>query len=276
MGLTRLEILDHVLNRSEASSREGIVLSILRDITFGNAKIFEEIFDQYLKERPEAIHLELSRVGFIDSSGVGILVGLGKKMSNQAGILYLLNPSTTVSSILRIVRATAFCTIELAPDEAMEQLEAGALEEGPTSVQNSMIEEEATIGGLGDLLEADEVDVEEEDAVTRLLMTSITDQSITTQILGGIAKITLNADLTHQNAPIVAESILYYRRQGATEIRLDLSGIRFLDSSAIGILIKTANQLNNLGSELVILSPAASIMRIFKIVKIERTIRVIP
>ena len=45
--------------------------------------------------------LDLSKIEFIDSNGLGLIVKEGQKLKNTNSILYLLNPSKNVLKILR-------------------------------------------------------------------------------------------------------------------------------------------------------------------------------
>ena len=45
--------------------------------------------------------LDLSKIEFIDSNGLGLIIKEGQKFKNMNSILYILNPSETVLKILR-------------------------------------------------------------------------------------------------------------------------------------------------------------------------------
>jgi len=59
------------------------------------------------------------------------------------------------------------------------------------------------------------------------------------------------------------------RRTGHSVIAVDCSELDFIDSSAIGILVKFLNQSKNAGIDMVFLDPSDSVMPIFKTARLE-------
>ncbi len=58
--------------------------------------------DCLLKNRFSTIVFELSRLNFMDSTGIGVLIGRYKKMKNKNKAIYISNPSTTIEKIFKM------------------------------------------------------------------------------------------------------------------------------------------------------------------------------
>lgn len=52
----------------------------------------------------EAVAVEFSSVEFIDSSGVGALVSVHKRIAGKGGALRILNPNPAVTSVIELLR----------------------------------------------------------------------------------------------------------------------------------------------------------------------------
>lgn len=59
----------------------------------------DEIFD---KSQFERVVIDLSELDFMDSTGIGVLIGRYKKMKDKRIPIFIANPSTHVEKIFRI------------------------------------------------------------------------------------------------------------------------------------------------------------------------------
>jgi len=78
--------------------------------------VIGEIIRDLLKRGRHKILLNLKHVSYIDSSGIGELVGAFTKVQAQGGQFKLLNPAEKVLNVLRLTRLDHFFPIET--DEA--------------------------------------------------------------------------------------------------------------------------------------------------------------
>jgi len=78
--------------------------------------VIGEIVRDLLKRGRQKILLNLRNVNYIDSSGIGELVGAFTKVQAQGGQLKLLNPTVKVVNVLRLTRLDHFFPVET--DEA--------------------------------------------------------------------------------------------------------------------------------------------------------------
>jgi N-acetylglucosaminyldiphosphoundecaprenol N-acetyl-beta-D-mannosaminyltransferase len=68
--------------------------------------------------------VDISRVTFIDSTGVGLLVGIKKQVESKQGLFLLMGVSRTVTSVLRLMKLEDFFERVATKDEADESLRA--------------------------------------------------------------------------------------------------------------------------------------------------------
>jgi anti-sigma B factor antagonist len=78
--------------------------------------VIGEIIRDLLKQGRRKIVLNLKDVSYIDSSGIGELVGAFTSVQGQGGQLKLLNPVVKVVNVLRLTRLDHLFTVET--DEA--------------------------------------------------------------------------------------------------------------------------------------------------------------
>ena len=60
------------------------------------------------------------------------------------------------------------------------------------------------------------------------------------------------------------------------DVTVDLSGVPFLDSSGIAVLVAAAKKLRDRGSELVVQAPAAPVRKVLEITGVSSVVRVDP
>lgn len=65
-------------------------------------EIRKEIDKVYFENRFRSIVLDLKNLNFMDSSGIGLIMGRYKNVSNNDGKIYLINVSSRVEKILRM------------------------------------------------------------------------------------------------------------------------------------------------------------------------------
>lgn len=64
-----------------------------------------EVDELIAKNRPETLFLDLSRIDFMDSSGLGFVLGRLRQMKELKGNVVVLNPARRVEEMLRMAGA---------------------------------------------------------------------------------------------------------------------------------------------------------------------------
>ena len=98
----------------EDKRRDGLLfVRLLGEIDHHSATgLREEIDRAVLSERPQRLVLDLSAVEFMDSAGLGLLMGRLRLMRDLGGVLALTRPNERVLKILRLAGMERFMEID--------------------------------------------------------------------------------------------------------------------------------------------------------------------
>ena len=101
----------------EVRSREGLVCVYLQGELDHHSAIFlrEELDELLWRERPRRLVLNLSRIEFMDSAGLGLLMGRYRLVRELGGVMALTAPNPRVLKILRLSGMERFFEIEDVP-----------------------------------------------------------------------------------------------------------------------------------------------------------------
>ena len=101
----------------ETQSRNGLLCVYLYgEIDHHSAVALREDLDRLLwRERPRRLVLNLSRIEFMDSAGLGLLMGRYRLVRELGATMALTSPNARVMKILRLAGMERFVEIEQAP-----------------------------------------------------------------------------------------------------------------------------------------------------------------
>ncbi len=92
-------------------------IAISGEIDHHNARAIRSTIDEKLYScRPKQIRLDVSNVTFMDSSGLGLILGRFTLARELGGELKLVNPSPGVSRILELAGTARLISIERSDD----------------------------------------------------------------------------------------------------------------------------------------------------------------
>mgnify|MGYP001662772180 FL=1 len=75
-------------------------------------QVREAIDSDIVDLRPKKVELDLSEVDFMDSAGLGLILGRYAKISERGGTLSVKNPSDAVVRIIKMAGAHKYVSIE--------------------------------------------------------------------------------------------------------------------------------------------------------------------
>lgn len=100
---------------------EAWVLAACGELDYGECGAFRRQIDNILRARPAALIIDFSRVDYLDSSGLGLLLSLWQENGSRGGRQVLVT-NETVDSILGITRLAGVFAIRPDVDSALSYL----------------------------------------------------------------------------------------------------------------------------------------------------------
>jgi anti-sigma B factor antagonist len=97
---------------------------------------------------------------------------------------------------------------------------------------------------------------------------------IKTAIDGPSGLVRITGELDAETAPALEEALRLASERGATELVADFSGVSFIDSSGLSVLVASHKRLQRLGGTLVIAAPSAPVRRLFDIAGLDRVLTI--
>jgi len=96
---------------SSESHAEGVTLRVHKDIDLSSSPGLRAALMELLKKKPQRVMIDLSQVGFMDSSGVATLVEALRQQRAHSGKMVLFGMNPRVKSIFEISRLDSLFTI---------------------------------------------------------------------------------------------------------------------------------------------------------------------
>jgi anti-sigma B factor antagonist len=94
------------------------------------------------------------------------------------------------------------------------------------------------------------------------------------QVAGARTVLVLDGDLDVHSSPLVQQAVARAIDEGASEVVLDLAGIRFVDSSGIGVLIACHKRASTQHGRLVLRSPSPRVARLLAVTALDRVLAI--
>ena len=89
------------------------------EITLARSPEFHMALAEFCAQRPGHLLIHLAKVEYLDSSGVGALVDIARRVRAYSGKLALVAPTARVRGVLEITKLDQFFTIVDQEDEAL-------------------------------------------------------------------------------------------------------------------------------------------------------------
>ena len=110
----------------EQRSRSTLtILNIQGAIRLGeSAEFFSQTLEKVLRNETTNVVIDFTRIHYIDSTGIGELIGCLLKFAGEGRQVILVNPSERISRLLKVVRLDKVLKIFLDEDSAVAYAEA--------------------------------------------------------------------------------------------------------------------------------------------------------
>ncbi len=112
---------DHASFNVVERDTAGITVAVSGEIDAASAPALRSYLNELLSEGYTEVTLDLTDMTFIDSSGLGVVVGLINQLRRQEGRLIICNPPPIAVQVLRISGLTSF--LEIVPGPPTEGLD---------------------------------------------------------------------------------------------------------------------------------------------------------
>lgn len=83
---------------------------------------FRKALSKFIDDGPANLILDLSKIDFVDSSGLGALVQLVKKAQSESGSLQIVT-NARVTQTVKLVRLEKFLSLQPSVEEAINKIE---------------------------------------------------------------------------------------------------------------------------------------------------------
>ncbi|MBE6718637.1 MAG: STAS domain-containing protein [Ruminococcaceae bacterium] len=101
------------MNTEISYTNQTLYIKLRGDIDHHSAKYIREDIDRELyKYQPSTVIMELSAVDFMDSSGLGLILGRYTKVNLLGGVLKIANPNERIEEILKMAGTEKLIPIE--------------------------------------------------------------------------------------------------------------------------------------------------------------------
>ncbi len=101
------------MNTKTEFTNNTLFVSLSGDIDHHSAKYIREDIDRELyKYQPKTMIIDLSQVDFMDSSGLGLILGRYTKINMLGGVLKIANPTEKIEEMLLLAGTDKIIPIE--------------------------------------------------------------------------------------------------------------------------------------------------------------------
>jgi anti-sigma B factor antagonist len=107
--------------------RDGVpVLDLQGDVDVSTAPIFRQAVTDLVSEGVPCILINMSQVGFMDSSGFGTLLGAMKRLRPTGGAIHLVGCNHTIRRMLHLTRLETVLGVHSTEEDALRACATGA------------------------------------------------------------------------------------------------------------------------------------------------------
>ena len=99
---------------------EIVILDITGEIDLYNAPEIKDIINQLIEEQKYNVIINLEKVSYIDSSGIGALISSLSNLKKYQGGLKIINVYASVRKVFELTKLTSFFEIHDSEDVAVE------------------------------------------------------------------------------------------------------------------------------------------------------------
>jgi anti-sigma B factor antagonist len=100
-----------------------VIMDLSGDLVASSAESLKAQVVKLSEKKFKYILAEMSKVGFMDSSGLGACMAIHKMLNEKSGLVVWAKPSETVGKVYRLTRADKKLTIAASRQEGLKALQ---------------------------------------------------------------------------------------------------------------------------------------------------------
>jgi anti-sigma B factor antagonist len=104
---------------NQRAKGDVVILDISGEIDLYNAPEIKDIINQLIEEQKYNVVINLEKVSYIDSSGIGALISSLSNLKKYQGGLKIINVYASVRKVFELTKLTSFFEIFDSEDEAV-------------------------------------------------------------------------------------------------------------------------------------------------------------
>ncbi len=108
----------------DSREQEILIVELVGDLDISSSPAFKEKAAQWVDRGERSVLLDFTRVPFMDSSGLGSLVGVLKRLKEQNGKLALCGLSRDIAKVLEVTKLDRVIPIYPDREAALEALKS--------------------------------------------------------------------------------------------------------------------------------------------------------
>lgn len=108
---------------NQRESNDIVVLDITGEIDLYNAPEIKDIINKLIEEQKYTVIINLEKVTYIDSSGIGALISSLSNLKKYQGGLKIINLFASVRKVFELTKLTSFFEIFDSEEEALASFE---------------------------------------------------------------------------------------------------------------------------------------------------------
>ena len=105
---------------TKRSNDDVVILDIAGEIDLYNAPVIKDIINGLIEEQKFNVIINLEKVTYIDSSGIGALISSLSNLKKYQGGLKIINVYASVRKVFELTKLTSFFDIYNSEEEALE------------------------------------------------------------------------------------------------------------------------------------------------------------
>src|SRR5579862_1482283 len=116
---TGVDLLTTSVATVESGSEPYTLVELVGEADVTNSDALREVLDAEVAKQPRTLIIDLSRLRFMDSSALHVILRVNRAMDRQGGVLALASAREPVAKMLRLTAADQFLPVYASVREAV-------------------------------------------------------------------------------------------------------------------------------------------------------------